>query len=509
MMEKIRKVFFKYKLELIALVLTLVGFIFRINGLWLNYSFWTDEASTARFARGILETGLPKIPTTGYMENSYFVTHYLTALSFKIFGINEFAGRIPEVIFGSLLILATYFFGKKLFNEFVGLGGAALVTFSYIQIAWSRQARGYVILQFFYLLSLLNFYLFIKEKRKINLFLFILFALLAVWTHTLGLIIFPFVGLYLFYERNILKNFFKNKIFLGGLFLFLLFLLFGTNFLPTVKILFQDKILNFKTSGIFVSYYHSLLWRQYSLITFLAMIALVILWIKKEKNLVLFLVLFLATYMFSISFLVGVPFEKYSLPVFPIIFSLASFALWEISRCLVIRKRKAIILFVIFILFIIGNGNKFSLKPRSFYTLNFDMREIPEIDFKTFYSLVLSMMDKKDEAVALVDIHHDMPAWYLGEGKNLFIPRKDVPGERKQNINSGATFIHSLEEFKEVKNRYPRGFVVLTEHDFRFYPEGFVDFVRKNLRLEKKEEYAWFSPDWNRWTIELYSWGFK
>jgi len=508
-MGKIKKVFLKYKLEFIALFLFLVGFIFRINGLWLNYSFWTDEASTARFARGVLETGLPKIPTTGYMENSYFITHYLTALSFKIFGINEFAGRMPEVIFGSFLILATYFFGKKLFNEFIGLGAAALITFSYIQIAWSRQARSYVILQFFYLLSLLNFYLFIKEKRRINLFLFILFAFLSVWTHTLGLIIFPFAGLYLFYKKNTLKNLFKSKFFLVALFLFLLFLSFGTNFLSAVKIVFQDKILNFKMSGVFISYYHSLFWRQYSLITFLMMIALVILWIKKEKDIVVFLFLFLATYMFSISFLVGVPFEKYSLPVFPIMFILASFSLWEISMRLMTKERKTIILFVFFILFIIANGNKFSLKPRRFYTLNFDMREIPEIDYKGVYQLIKGKSGGEIDEVALVDISHDIPAWYLGENKNFFIPRKDVSIEKKVNINSGAIFIHNLEEFKELLADYSKGFVVLVEHNFRFYPKGFVDFVRENLKIEKKEEYAWFSPDWNRWTIELYSWGFK
>jgi len=508
-MKKIKKVFSKYKLEFVALLLTLVGFIFRINGLWLNYSFWTDEASTARFARGVLETGLPKISTTGYMENSYFVTHYLTALSFKLFGINEFAGRMPEVIFGSLLILATYFFGKKLFNQLVGLGGAALITFSYIQIAWSRQARGYVILQFFYLLSLLNFHLFIKEKRRINLFLFILFAFLSVWTHTLGLIIFPFAGLYLFYEKNILKNLFKNKIFLATLFLFLFFLLFGTNFLSAVKVVFQDKILNFKTSGIFVSYYHSLFWRQYPLITFLIMIALIILWIKKERDLVIFLVLFLTIYLFSISFLLGVPFEKYSLPVFPIIFILVSFGLWEISKQLMLKERKTIILFALFILFIIGNGNKFSLKPRHFYTLNFDMREIPEIDYKGIYQLIKEKSAHEIDSIALVDISHDIPAWYLGENKNLFIPRRDIVLEKRVNINSGAIFIHNLEEFKELLEDYKKGFVVLIEHNFRFYPEGFTDFVRKNLTLEKQEEYAWFSPDWNRWKIELYSWGFK
>jgi hypothetical protein len=36
-----------------------------------------------------------------------------------------------------------------------------------------------------------------------------------------------------------------------------------------------------------------------------------------------------------------------------------------------------------------------------------------------------------------------------------------------------------------------------------------VDFVRENLVLEKREERAAFSPDWNYWPVELYSWGFE
>lgn len=505
-----KKFFKKNWIKVLLLVLFLAGFYLRINGLWLNYSFWTDEASTARFARGILETGIPQISHTKYKENSYFITHYLTALSFLIFGINEFSARLPEIVFGSVLILVTYFFGKKFFNHpLIGLGAAGFITFSYIQIAWSRQARGYVILEVFYLLSLLNFYLFLEEKKKINFFLFILFSLLSFWTHTLGLIILPFVFLYLLYEKNTLKFFWKNKLIIGFFLLFLILAVFITNFIPSILVVLKDKILNFKPSGIFVSYYHSLFWRQYPLFTFLTILGLIILWINKRKEKVVFLFLFLTTYLFCISFLVGVPFEKYALPLFPIIFSVSSFTLWEISKMIMGKEKEKVLIFLFLVLFIVGNGNKFSWKPRSFYTLNFDMREIPEIDYKGIYEFIKEKSGNKIEEIALVDISHDIPAWYLGEGKNIFIPRKNISKDKKINENSGGIFIHDLEEFKDVVNQYPKGFVVLVEHNFRFYPDGMVEYVRKNLNLEKKNEIAWFSFDWNKWPVEVYSWGFK
>ncbi|MGB9706936.1 MAG: ArnT family glycosyltransferase [Microgenomates group bacterium] len=508
-MEDIRKFLDKYKVKITVLGLVILGFIFRINGIWLNYSFWTDEASTARFARGVLEIGLPKIATTGYMENSYFITHYLTALSFKIFGINEFSARLPEVIFGTFLILVIYLVGEKIFGKEVGLGAAFLMAFSYIEIAWSRQARGYVILEFFYLLSILFVYLFFSREKLRYFFYFLLSSLIGVWTHTLGLIIYPVFMVYAPFHKNFVRKMFSGKFFIFGVIILVFILLLLTNLYPTLKIIWRDKISNFKLTMGFIPYYHSLFWRQYTLITFLGVLGLIVLFLQKKREIALLFLAFLITYLFCVSFLVGVPFEKYALPVFPILFLLTSYSLYLISQKFIGRREKSFWFFLFLILFIVGNGNKFSLKPKNFYTLNFDMREIPEIDYKGIYESIKKIAGEQIDSVAIVDISHDMPAWYLGEGKKLFIPRKDVSSEKRVNINSGAVFIHDLEEFKEVTKIYPQGFVVLIEHNFRFYPDGFVEYVRKNLRFEEKEEAAWFSPDWNKWPAEVYSWGFE
>lgn len=498
---------------LLLIFFTLIGFIFRISGLGQNYSFWTDEASTARFSRGVLETGVSQIPLTGHKERSYYTTVYLTALSMRIFGGSEFAARLPQVIAGTAVILAVFFLGKELFGPEAGLGAAALTTFSHLFIAWSRQARGYMLLTLFFVCSVYFLYCFSKRYKVFDLVLFAAFTLLSILTHTLAINLIPIALIFLILEKDLLKNVVRKKKLLVVP-LAVLPLLGLTNFFQIIRILATEKISRLITQKeFFISYFHSLFWRQYSLITFLSFLALIFLFAKyysSHRKQIVLLVSVLATYLFSACFLLYVPFEKYVLPLFPFFFLLTSLSLYEISQGVSKNSlvRKAVFLALLF--FIVFNGNKFTIKPKGFYTLNFDVREIPEIDYKKAYFLVKTKMDKVEEReVAVVELSGDIPAWYLGEGKVDFVVRNDVPPEKTKEIGTGATFVHSLEEFKDVYYSFPFGFTTLVEHNFRFYPPGLADFVRKNLDLEYREERAGFSTDHNNWPIEVYSWGFN
>lgn len=496
----------KYYSEIILVLVLVVGFCYRIYGLKANSSFWVDEASTARFGRSVLETGLPKIKLTGFSENAYYTTVYLTAASFKLLGTSEFTARIPEVVFGTLVILAVFLLGKEIFNKYVGLGASFLTAFSYIQIAWSRQARGYVILEFFFLLTLLFLWKF-SVKKNLSLFLFLLiFLVLSFLTHYLGLILVPIALIYLFIYN---PRLFLSKISLLTLIsvLFLVFILLGREYV--FNFLLETKLIDLIRQN-FISYYHSLFWRQYPIFIFLSLISFLTWFLYKKLKIAGLFLITTGLYLFVISFLLRVPFEKYALVIFPIIFIISSSSLFDIAGYLTQKKTLQIFIFAILIGFILINGNKFSLKPKSFYTLNLDMREIPENDYQGFYNLVRAKMASVDEKkVAIVDISSDFASWYLGEGKQMFIPRNDYKESVKINSNTGAVIIHNFKDFMEVYQNYPYGFVVLVEHNFRFYPDGLVKFTRENLRLEKKNDFAWFSPDWNRWPVELYSWGFN
>lgn len=493
------------------IILLAVGFFYRIYGLWLNYSFWTDEAATARYGRGVLETGFAKIKETNFTSDAYFVTHYLTGFSFAVFGQNEFAARLPEVVFGTILIGVIYLLGSKLFGPAVGLGGAFLTTFSYIQIAWSRQARGYSIFEVFFILTLFWLYKLLEDKKIFSLFAFLVFLTLTVLTHTLGLVLVPIIILFWLICAKSLKALFSSKIF----WISVLAVIFLLLFLPVTKkigeYLLSYKLSRFWQGENFLSYYHSLFWRGYPLLVFLAFLGLAVTWFK-EKNrqvkVLFFLTIFLV-YLIFVSFFVHVPFEKYTLALFPLLFLCSSVGLYKISGLFFEKKSYRQAVYLLLLVFILFNGNKFTFKPKRFYSLNFDMREIPEVDYKGIYQMIAQKIKEFDRtSVAIVDIDEDVPAWYLGEGRNYFNPRNDMAGEEK-SLSVWATYIHSQDEFKKIQSRFKYGFLVLLEHNFRFYPEGLVDYARSNLKLERKEEYPWFSPDWNRWPVEVYSWGFN
>lgn len=501
--------FFKKNIFTLAvLALLLIGFTLRIYGLQQNYSFWTDEASTARFALGVVKTGIPKSLVTGYVMDAYYTTDYLTGLSFLIFGPNEMAARLPEVVFGTILIAVVYLLGKKLFNKEVGLGGALFTTFSFIQIAWSRQARGYTIFEVFFVLSLYWLYKLFEDRKVFSAIILFFFVWLTILTHTLGLVLIPIVFVYWLVRGNIKKIFSDLRTYLAITFISLIFFVLPVS-RKIMEFLFSYKIANVLEGKTFLAYYHSLFWRQYPLFSFLGFLGFLYLFLKKEKAQAGLLFGSILLYLTMTSFFLHVPFEKYSLVIFPLLFIITSLALFRISKTLFPEKKFGNLIYFALVLFIIFNGNKFSFKPRQFYSLNFDMREIPEIDYKKIYEIVREKSAKVDpQKMAVVDIDEDMPAWYLGEKGNYFNPRNDVLGEEK-SLGVGAYYIHNLDELKNVYKKFPYGFVFLIEHNFRFYPEGMVDWTRKNLKLEEKESFASFSPDWNYWPVELYSWGFE
>ncbi|RJR24524.1 hypothetical protein C4578_02795 [Candidatus Microgenomates bacterium] len=505
--KKILKLFFSFD-PIILILLMSIGFFLRINGLKSNYSFWTDEASTARFSRGILETGFPKISRTNYKENTYFTTTYFTALSFKILGQTEFAARLPEVFFGTLVILIVYLLASESFNPVIGLGASLYTTFSYIQIAWSRQARGYVILEFFFLLSLLFIQRFLKKKDTLNLIGVLLSVILSCLTHPLGLILFPISTLcFLTAGREMPSYFIFSKKFFVLLLLVFSFLIYPLRdrLLPLLS-----QIMPRLRNGVnYVPYYHSLFWRQYSLFSFMSILGLFKLFLERRKLTFTLFFASMTVYFFSICFLLFVPFEKYSLVLFPLLFILTSYFLFEISSMFTKNHPYKEFLFLFLAGLIVLNGNKFTLEQNNFYTLNYDMKEIPEINYRKVYELIETKIKDLDRtSIAVVEYSKDIPAWYLGEGNVDFVIRNYVPHEIEKDPDTGAIFINTLKQFEKVYNTYPRGFIVLIEHNFRYYPEGLVSYVRRNLELEFREERADFSTDHNTWPIELYSWGF-
>jgi len=88
----------------------------------------TEGAEYARIAQNIVAgNGYVGIATEG--TQLFFPPLFpllIAAVSF-LTGDAEIAGRVINVVFGSLLVFPVCFIGRRLFGEGIGLGGAALV----------------------------------------------------------------------------------------------------------------------------------------------------------------------------------------------------------------------------------------------------------------------------------------------------------------------------------------------------------------------------------------------
>lgn len=490
--------------QIVLVFLLLIGFLYRIQGLERNYSFWSDEEHVAIFARAILERGRP-ILANGYHTGLYqWLQYWLSAVSAKVFGLNEFAIRFPSVIFGVLTIWAIYLLGKELFNKNVGLAAAVLIAFLKIEILWSRQARPYQALQFFYLLGAYFIYKLAKEK-KFNWRHFLGFlgcGVLASLMHGMGLVIF-FVGfLYLLIFRF---SWFKKTWTALGLVIPLIF-----SYIFRVQILATASQIG-KINNLF--YYRVFLWHNYSLLVFLALIGFLYQFFKKKANWQV-LVLFLAIQGIIASFFLGQPFVRYFYIVFPFLVLLSAVGLGVVSRYLssLVKLRKYpisniqyLILFTLSF-FIIAMGNKFTLIPRKVYSLNEDMQEIPEVDWKIIYNFVGEKLSQ-DEDVILVTNWNDLPIWFLGEGELDYFIR--TPGEIRVEKDpvSSAILIYSLEEFKDIIKTKKKGILIIDSWDDRV-PVGIREYCRETLKKELEIDRLY--PTQPRyWPVEIYSWGIE
>lgn len=176
-----------------------------------------DEVAFAVNAHMINETGKDEYGRTFPL---YFqslddyklpVYVYLTALSEKIFGYNNFAVRFPSALFGSLSIIAFFLLCRILFKpQSIALIATLLFAILPWHIQFSRMAAEATVGLFFFLLGLLFFLESMQKKRWILLVSFFFFAL-AQYTYLPFRYAIPLLGIVLIFLYR--KTLFKKNIF--------------------------------------------------------------------------------------------------------------------------------------------------------------------------------------------------------------------------------------------------------------------------------------------------------
>jgi len=227
-----------------AVLITLFAFLIRLYRLGqVPISLHWDEAAWGYNAYSILKTGrdvygqiLPFIlKSFGDYKPAFYV--YLVAISEAIFGLNEFAVRLPSALFGSLAVFLLFLVIKELFATFKGGETVALIaSFILATSPWHYHfSRGGWEVSVLAAFCLLGIWLFLKAKGK-NKGFFLLSAFsfgLCFYIYQGAKMLVPLIvlGLLVFFWKKIARTSKKTIIFsailLGIMALPIFFSVFG------------------------------------------------------------------------------------------------------------------------------------------------------------------------------------------------------------------------------------------------------------------------------------------
>ncbi len=482
-------------------------------------SFWTDEAYSANAAVALAKHGIPILPSGFIYIRSILNTSFI-ALSFLIFGISEFSARLPSVIFGTLTIPLVYIMGTRFGNRKIGLIAALFITFSVIEIAWSRQARMYQQLQLFYLASLYFFYEFNnqtekdKSKRTLNLSLSILFFISAVLTHDFGyVLILVFIPYFLITNFKDIRNRWKVDMKYNiGLFIFILFLIYlflkfmGSNPLGVISYVYNNIWLQ---KSDYFEVYLNILGSEFSTFFYLALFGAALSLKKDWKSGSLLIMSFVIPF-YIISFYVLLPGTRYLYFIFPIllIFSAYFFGfLIELAQKYGERISAKTVLaltalaFSSMLLLMAYSPQVFMVSPKEDFDLGVNS---PQADFKKAYSYVKENMQSSD---VIIDTWPAVSLFYMGksdywlafeaDGIGLGINRF-LANNGSNEIYANASVIKNVDTLKEVVAEHNRGWIVIDNTAWIRISSDTKEYIRQEMRIELSDRnikvYSWKNP---------------
>lgn len=508
------------------ITIVVIAFLYRFRGIFLNYPFWIDEFDTANQARNIINYGLSIFTTNNHhLEHNNLIPHLLVALFFKIFGQQEWVARIPFIIIGSFVPVAVYFVTRSISKISTAISAALFTTFLYFEILWSRQARGYVLLQLTVLSLFYAYFQLISHKAQKQLWFGVFIAALTIGMLTHNMFILAVLSVCLHFvvlNRKTIFTFLKKP--------WIYILVSVISVLAFIQ--FIPAFFTFLSNGMLGAnnlwYYHSFLWREYALISFLGVIGLLINFQYKKKEVSLIMMYMFMQFIF-VSFVFGHYMTKYIATLFPFLLIGMAYTIQIISEKLlsfeyknIYFSRLKIALPVFISLAIIANGHKFVTKPKLYYSINRDFREIANIDYHAIFDIIKSKGELDKNMTAVIDTWPDRSYWYLGlDYKNIYLLRwQNEPGAVSGHVrkteftynNDGekvaaynVRFIGEVADLKRTMKKYPKGFIFI---DDATMPKDVIDYAEKNLKKEMYlDHYTLDDNPYSIWPATLYSWG--
>jgi 4-amino-4-deoxy-L-arabinose transferase-like glycosyltransferase len=160
-----------------------------------------DEYFSIKPVQYILEKGVPEFPTGGYYLRG-LPLQYLQAGSVLLFGDNEFAHRLPAVLFGVLTLVLVFFYARIFLPWPLAVACVAILAVSGWQIEFSRFGRMYAAFQCVTVAFFLAYqHAYFRGAEKLR-YLPHALALIAILCHELGVFLLPFLFLPLLIRPN-------------------------------------------------------------------------------------------------------------------------------------------------------------------------------------------------------------------------------------------------------------------------------------------------------------------
>jgi len=351
---------FFLKKELILFSIISIGIFFRVYNLNFD-NLWYDEIISFWVAN----------PSFSYQETSFFhnqiettsILYNLILKSFyQIFGYSTFSGRLLSVLFGILSIFSIIYLDKQINKNYSYIFSAFLISLNIFLIGFSQELRNYSL--FFFTTSLTLIY-FIKYSDSTNnikhLFIFSIILFINILVHPFGLIL-----LFSIFFYELLKAYFKKKIFIAMIVSLIIILILSSIFYyqlfdstaisETDYWWMKNPSLSFYTNFYFSNYFGSRLVGGIHLLILIFLIIKNFSEIKKINYLSLFLIIIFFSYLIPILF--GYLFKPTILPRY-VMFNLIPIILL-ISTLVFRLESKKIKLSIIAILCLLTIGNHFT-----------------------------------------------------------------------------------------------------------------------------------------------------
>ncbi len=494
---------FRWIIPCILLSLLVLGSFLRLEGL-NRQSYWMDEGYTVNAVLAQVKNGTRHFSSVLDSGQIYSCPLYCHPTSWieRWLGNQPLSYRLLSALIGALFIFIIYKVSLEIFKK----PGAALltsffITFSYWQIAWSRQARWYTLLEVFFWLAVLFFFRFLRHtntrSRIIAFGLAILFTLLAIATQGIAYLLpILFLTWHFIEKRPPIKRLLAP---LGMTVGFLLIAQFAFH------LIFLRQVFAQITFNNHIFYYASFYWRTYWPIWLVIGYGLIRATSDQRRMYLLLLSPFFA-YFLSISLFTEIIHYRYLFHTTPALFLIAGNVIMnEIERQKNRWKQLGIIAISLVIFFGTGLGIVFS---KAFYTLEADdpatLRRsyyayTPQPNFNAAYRFV---RDHKKADDLIITTQPQFNPVFLGQA-GYWLAYSYLDNDRLDPVSTGereryanAIIIHSEAELEPlIEQRH--GYVIIDSMaaDGRL-PLALIRFIQSHSALDFYDQQNSYSSIW-------------